>query len=572
MRAFFNLSSFALRLLAGCVRDDELVVKRSPADPHTVPEHLKSLLERQPEVRNATRQLECQRTLLFDHTDLVAGSDGTVSYRLPYLNNVTGQVEGCLTYRTDDDLAFGTAPLPARLSMPQDFTTDAFRSLSAGQRYLPSAWFKVLRRKGLDVADALTATADSVDAAEREKRRTAATTRKLVYNPSAVYCAGDLLQIRVEYGMVPHVSVEEGDYEFYVTVLTKEYREQVALDFAHMFFPYAKDYCVDLHNSPRMLVEIFSTRYFSTLNVEILVKNFLEALKDAYIRAGLTAYFYSYEYNTSFYDLPRPDLWIEVEDPPASGGGGGSGGRGDYGNDESETPQPNDSIEDRKDEIKTLIFNKEFQLKLDSAGLRPKFWLGEIDIEVDLNPSGKPSNGGYFQQSNQLVIGWEAMDVRGYTIADKESCVFHECVHAKQDFVDKIELEFDENGNIKREPYEIYYTKAMVEEEVQFFEEWFLSVYPSPNEGDPNYDEEKKIHEERYKFYYDYHGMDDIEKMYKEQIPLIKKYNKENTKMEIEAYELQLYWYGKYMSPKYREKMESQLQSLKDIYEQIKDQ
>ena len=42
--------------------------------------------------------------------------------------------------------------------------------------------------------------------------------------------------------------------------------------------------------------------------------------------------------------------------------------------------------------------------------------------------------------------------------------------------------------------------------------------------------------------------------------------------MEIEAYELQLYWYGKYMSPKYREKMESQLQSLKDIYEQIKDQ
>ena len=68
--------------------------------------------------------------------------------------------------------------------MPQDFTPDVFHSLPAGQRYLASAWFKVLRRKGLDVADVLTATADSVNAAEREKLRTAAATRGLVYNPS----------------------------------------------------------------------------------------------------------------------------------------------------------------------------------------------------------------------------------------------------------------------------------------------------------------------------------------------------------------------------------------------------
>ena len=232
MKALFLLSSFALCLLAGCVRDDELVVKRSPAGSHTVPEHLKSLLERQPEVRNATRQLECQRTLLFDHTDLVTGSDGTVSYRLPYLNNVTGQVEGCLTYRTDDDLLFGTAPFPARLSMPQDFTPDAFRSLPAGQRYLASAWFKVLRRKGLDVADALIATADSVDAAEREKRRTAAATREMVINPEAIDCAGDRLYIRVTYDMIPLVSGDSNN-GFYVKLLSEAYRVQVGEEFAN---------------------------------------------------------------------------------------------------------------------------------------------------------------------------------------------------------------------------------------------------------------------------------------------------------------------------------------------------
>ena len=570
MRAFFILSAFALCLLAGCVRDDELVVKRSTAGPHTVPEHLKSLLERHPEVRNATKQLECQRTLLFDHADLVAGSDGTVSYRLPYLNNVTGQVEGCLTYRTDDDLLFGTAPLPARLSMPQDFTPDVFHSLPAGQRYLASAWFKVLRRKGLDVADVLTATADSVNAAEREKLRTAAATRGLVYNPSAIDYVGDHLRIEIIYGMVPLVSAE-GDYEFYVRSLTREYRQEVALDFVNACFPYA-EYCqVDLMGATCIWIDVCCGRYLTQQRIDMLVPGLVNALADAYVDAGLEAFFYSYEYYAYFCQLPKPELWTVVEDNPRQGGGGYSG-RGDYDDEAPDTPQPSDSITKLKESIITTIVHENFIGRLDSAGLHPKLWLGEIDFEVDLNPSGKPSNGGYFQQSNQLVIGWEAMRVRGYTIADKESCVFHECVHAKQDFVDKIELEFDENGNIKREPYEIYYTKAMVEEEVQFFEEWFLSVYPSPNEGDPNYDEEKKIHEERYKFYYDYHGMDDIEKMYKEQIPLIKKYNKENTKMEIEAYELQLYWYGKYMSPKYREKMESQLQSLKDIYEQIKDQ
>ena len=232
MKALFLLSSFALCLLAGCVRDDELIVKRPLSGSFAVPEHLKSLLERQPEVWNATRQLECQRTLLFDHTDLVAGSDGTVSYRLPYLNNVTGQVEGCLTYRTDDDLLFGTAPFPARLSMPQDFTPDAFRSLPAGQRYLASAWFKVLRRKGLDVADALIATADSVDAAEREKRRTAAATREMVINPEAIDCAGDRLYIRVTYDMIPLVSGDSNN-GFYVKLLSEAYRVQVGEEFAN---------------------------------------------------------------------------------------------------------------------------------------------------------------------------------------------------------------------------------------------------------------------------------------------------------------------------------------------------
>ena len=35
---------------------------------------------------------------------------------------------------------------------------------------------------------------------------------------------------------------------------------------------------------------------------------------------------------------------------------------------------------------------------------------------------------------------------------------------------------------------------------------------------------------------------------------------------------LQLKWYGKYMSPKYKEDLEYYLRKLEDIYEQIKDQ
>ena len=565
MRAFFILSSFALCLLAGCVRDDELIVKRPLSGSFAVPEHLKSLLERQPEVWNATRQLECQRTLLFDHTDLVAGSDGTVSYRLPYLNNVTGQVEGCLTYRTDDDLLFGIAPLPARLSMPQDFTPDAFRSLPAGQRYLASAWFKVLRRKGLDVAEALTAIADSVNAAERKKLRTAAATRGLVFNPSAVDCAGDHLRIEIIYGMVPLVSTE-GDYEFYVTSLTREYRQEVALDFVNACFPYA-EYCqVDLTVASCMWIDVCCGRYLTQQKIDMLVPGVVKALADAYVDAGLEAFFYSYEYYAYFCQLPKPELWTVVEDNPKQGGGGYSG-RGDYDDEASDTPQPNDSIAKLKESIITTIVHENFIERLDSAGLHPKLWLGEIEFEVDLNPSGKPSNGGYFQQSNQLVIGWEAMRVRGYTIADKESCVFHECVHAKQDFVDKIELEFDEKGQIVMHPYEIYYTDEMWEAAKLQFEDNFIYVYKYPKDKS----KWNSAQVNTYNYYYQKH-MVPKEKLYREHLPFIEYYNKQIVETEIEAYELQLKWYGKYVSSQYKKLLEHMLQENKSIYEQIKDQ
>ena len=64
----------------------------------------------------------------------------------------------------------------------------------------------------------------------------------------------------------------------------------------------------------------------------------------------------------------------------------------------------------------------------------------------------------------------------------------------------------------------------------------------------------------------------EIERSYKEHIPVIKKFNKEYIKMEIEAYELQLKWYGKYMSSQYKEEIESNLQQYNEYYKQIKDQ
>ena len=66
--------------------------------------------------------------------------------------------------------------------------------------------------------------------------------------------------------------------------------------------------------------------------------------------------------------------------------------------------------------------------------------------------------------------------------------------------------------------------------------------------------------------------MVEIEKSYKEHVPVIERFNKEYIKMEIEAYELQLKWYGKYMSPKYKEEIESNLQHYNEYYKQIKDQ
>ena len=563
MRGTFTLPAFVLCLLAGCAVDDELTVKRSPSGPLTVPEHFKSMLDRQPDVGNATRQLESRCTLLFDYTDLVAGSDGTVSYRLPYRNNDTGQVEGCLTYRTDDDLLFGSALLPERLSMPQDFDLDAFRSLPDGPRYLTSAWFKVLRRKGLDVANALTSPADSVDAAEREKRHAATATRGLVYNPAAIDCAGDHLCIEIIYGMMPLVSTEN-DYEFYVTSLTPEYRKEIALDFTNMFFPGAEKCTVSLNVAPVLRIDVCNGRYFNKYKLEIIMPGFVAALADAYVDAGLQAFFYDYEYYAYFCQLPKPELWTEVEDNPRQGGGGYSG-RDDYddGNDDTPVPPQPDPKEELKNEIITTLMHPKFIERLDSAGLKPKYWLGEIDIEVDLEASGNAPNSNYSQLDKQLTIGWEAMNTRELTIIDMESCVFHECVHAKQDFVDKIELEYEEKGEIMRHPYDIYYTDKTWEEAKQKVNEDFASVYDLDNLSEEKY-------QTLYQSFYILCRMPEIERSYKEHVPVIEEYNKEQTKMEVEAYELQLQWYGKYMSPEY--KIENNLQEYKERYNQIKDQ
>ena len=187
--------------------------------------------------------------------------------------------------------------------------------------------------------------------------------------------------------MVPLVSAE-GDYEFYVRSLTREYRQEVALDFANDCFPYA-EYChVDLTTASCMWIDICCGRYLTQQRIDMLVPGFVKALADAYVDAGLEAFFYSYEYYAYFCQLPKPELWTEVGDNPRKGGGGYSG-RDDYDDDNEGTTQPKDTIEELKDIIIKSLVHENFIERLDSAELRPKLWLGEIDIDIDFTPDNQ---------------------------------------------------------------------------------------------------------------------------------------------------------------------------------------
>ena len=137
----------------------------------------------------------------------------------------------------------------------------------------------------------------------------------------------------------------------------------------------------------------------------------------------------------------------------------------------------------------------------------------------------------------------------------------------KQDFVDKIELEYTNEGSIAMQDYTIYYTEAMIAAERRRAEYEILNFYGLPLDKDQWNDSHKNSYEMHYRI-----QMADKEKRYKEHIPFTESYNKQVVKSEIEAYGLQLKWYGKYMSPKYKEDLEYYLRKLEDIYEQIKDQ
>ena len=297
----------------------------------------------------------------------------------------------------------------------------------------------------------------------------------------------------------------------------------------------------------------------------MLVPGLVNALADAYVDAGLEAFFYSYEYYAYFCQLPKPELWTEVEDNPRKGGGGYSG-RDDYDDDNQGTTQPKDTIEELKNIIIKSLMHENFIERLDSAELRPKLWLGEIDIDIDFTPIIRV-NGRYFQNKDQLVLIWRAFQANKLTIGDIESCMFHECVHAKQDFVDKIELEYTNEGNIAMQDYTIYYTEAMIAAERRRAEYDILNFQNLP----PDKEQWNDIHKNAYEMFYRIR-MADKEKRYKEHVLFSEPYNKQLVKTEIEAYGLQLKWYGKYMSPKYKEDLEYHLRELEDIYEQIKDQ
>ncbi len=563
MKAFYSFCFWGLlAFLAGCMPEDVTLPSSKSEQEFNMGQHLQRLLHQSPQLRSVALQQSEGKKLLFEYVTLSHNASFGTHYKLPYKDEATNLVDGCLIFQVEEEFPFIDTQLPKQLLQPINFTVEMLEEIPQSQCYHYAAIFKQWRNAGLDVLASLTACADSMDVKEREMlKQKSASTRAMVINPDALDCAGDFLVIDIDYEMVC------APYGYGVQTLSRETVQRIADEFLTQFFQGSTfldaTAFTDIYFGSQMTIWVEKNGYFTNTVLLSLVPNFVAGLASRYVDAGLAKFLYTYKYNTYFRNFPVPEMWIDdgKDDPQVPGGGGGGTGTENTG--DGEEQQPNSETQ-REDSIVASIFDDAFVSMLDLAGLRPEKWLSKIKIVIDFLDS-RP-NAQYNSLTKELRIFWERMRDKGYTSDDILAVVFHECVHVKQDFVDKIVIERNEEGEPIEESYEIRYTDAMWEKEMEEFE-ILLTTRNIPLDAEKRTSDQQRL----YDFFYQ-RDMYDIEKMYREGIPSQRKYNKIKLQLDVEAYELQFLYFEGCMSPVFEEAQRGNLNSVKDIYEQIKNQ
>lgn len=562
MKAFYSFCFWGLlAFLAGCMPEDVTLLSSKSEQEFNMGQHLQRLLHQSPQLRSVALQQSEGKKLLFEYVTLSHNASFGTHYKLPYKDEATNLVDGCLIFQVEEEFPFIDTQLPKQLLQPINFTVEMLEEIPQSQCYHYAAIFKQWRNAGLDVLASLTACADSMDVKEREMlKQKNASTRAMVINPDALDCAGDFLVIDIDYEMVC------APYGYGVQTLSRETVQRIADEFLTQFFQGSTfldaTAFTDIYFGSQMTIWVEKNGYFTNTVLLSLVPNFVAGLASRYVDAGLAKFLYTYKYNTYFRNFPVPELWIDdgKDDPQVPGGGGGGTGTENTG--DGEEQQPNSETQ-REDSIITNVFDAVLMDMLDLAGLQPEKWISKIEPSVNFDPSLKKTYASYNNLTKQLIIYWKKIQMDNLTWMDFQSCVFHECVHVKQDFVDGLQFERNKDGTIVTESYKIPYSDILYEKDTDGLMEELMEVYNIP------FDEEKRTPEEQ-KLYNDLYEQNIVFREKKRDNRVVDEisFNKDKVKAEIEAHSLQLsFWV---LSPEYEKTVESNLEYFEYIYEQIK--